>query len=85
MMHNFIADVRKGSDLLKSFEQINLLNNLRSFTFKLQSPTSSRVNCLHELFLQSCLLDYCVITRNPDSCERGLKPQESGFKTMLFR
>ena len=35
MMHNFIADFRKGGDLLKSFEQINLVNNLRSFTFNL--------------------------------------------------
>ena len=64
-MHNFIADVRKGGDLLKLFEQINLTNNLRPFTFKLygkgQSSTSSRANCVHELFLQSCLLDYCVI------------------------
>ena len=40
---------------------------------------------MHELFLQSCLLDYCVITRNLDSCERGLSSLESGFKTMLFR
>ena len=35
MMHNFIADFRKGGDLLKSFAQINLVNNLRSFTFNL--------------------------------------------------
>ena len=28
MMHNFVADVRKGIDLLKSFEQSNLLNNM---------------------------------------------------------
>ena len=57
-MHNFIADIRKGGDLLKLFEQINLANNLRSFMFKLygkgQSSTSSRANCVHELFLQSC-------------------------------
>ena len=36
MMHNFIsADVREGGDLLKSFEQSNLVNNMRSFTYKL--------------------------------------------------
>ena len=46
-MHNFIADVRKGGDLLKSFEQRNLVNNMRSFAYKFkkgQSPTSSRAN-----------------------------------------
>ena len=32
MMHNFIADVRKGGDFVKSLEQVNLVNNLRSFT-----------------------------------------------------
>ena len=79
MIHNFIADVRKGGDLLKSFEQTNLLNNLRSITFK------SGANCVHELFLQSCLLDDCVLTRNSESCGRGLKLLESGLKAMLFR
>ena len=34
MMHDFIVDVRKGGDLLKSFEQSNLVNNMRSFTYK---------------------------------------------------
>ena len=70
--NNFIADVRKGADLLKSFEQSNLVNNMCSFTYKFlkgQSPTSSHANCVYELFLQSCLLqyhskvDYCVITQ----------------------
>ena len=54
MMHNFIADVRKGGDLLKSFEQSNLVNNMRSFTYKFwkgQSPASSRAQCVYELFL----------------------------------
>ena len=32
--NNFIADVRKGGDLLKSFEQSNLVNNMCSFTYK---------------------------------------------------
>ena len=44
MMHNLIADVRKGVELLKSFEQRNLVSNMRSFTYKLlkgQSATSS--------------------------------------------
>ena len=40
MMLNFIADVRKGGDLLKSFEQSNLVSNM-----------SSHANYLHELFL----------------------------------
>ena len=83
--NNFIADVRKGADLLKSFEQSNLVNNMCSFTYKFlkgQSPTSSHANCVYELFLQSCLLqycskvDYCVITRIP-SCtnhKRGQSP-----------
>ena len=31
MMHNFIADVRKGGDLLKSFEQSNLVNNREKY------------------------------------------------------
>ena len=35
MMQNFIADVRKGGDFLKSFEQSNLSNNLRSFMHEL--------------------------------------------------
>ena len=35
MMHNFIADVRKGGDLLKSFEQINLVNDMRHFANQL--------------------------------------------------
>ena len=35
MMHNFITDVRKGGDLLKSFEQSDLLNNM----------CPSRTNC----------------------------------------
>ena len=36
MMHNVIADVWKGGDLFKkSFEQSNLVNNMRSFTYKL--------------------------------------------------
>ena len=35
MMHNLIADVRKGVELLKSFEQRNLVSNMRSFTYKL--------------------------------------------------
>ena len=30
MMHNFIAGVRKRSDLLKLFVQSNLVNNMRS-------------------------------------------------------
>ena len=30
-MHNFIADVRKGGDLLKSFEQSHPVNNMRFF------------------------------------------------------
>ena len=54
MKHNFIADVRKGADLLTLFEQSNLVKNMRSFTYKFnkgQSPTSSRANCAHELFL----------------------------------
>ena len=53
-MHDFIADVRKGGDLLKLFEQSNLVNNMRSFTYKFlkgQSPTSSPANCVYELFL----------------------------------
>ena len=33
-MHNFMADVRKGGELLKSFKQSNLVNNMRSFTYK---------------------------------------------------
>ena len=40
VINNFIADVRKGGDLLKSFEQSNLVSNM-----------SSRANYLHELFL----------------------------------
>ena len=32
--NNFIADARKGGDLLKSFEQSNLTNNMCSFTYK---------------------------------------------------
>ena len=37
MTHNFIADVRKGGYMLKSFEQSNLelANTIRSFAFKL--------------------------------------------------
>ena len=75
MMHNFIADFRKGGDLLKSFEQINLVKQFAFFHIQFvkgQSSTSSRANCVHELFLESCLLDYCVITQNPDTCGRGL-------------
>ena len=34
MMHNFVADVRKGGDLLKSFEQNHLVINMCSFTYK---------------------------------------------------
>ena len=36
-MRNFIADVRKGlgGDLLKSFVRSYLVNNMRSFTYKL--------------------------------------------------
>ena len=54
MMHNFIADVTKVVDLLKSFQQSHLVNNTRFFTYKLlkgQSPTSSSANRVHELFL----------------------------------
>ena len=54
VINNFIADVRKGADLLTLFEQSNLVKNMRSFTYKFnkgQSPTSSRANCAHELFL----------------------------------
>ena len=40
MMHNFIADVRKGGDLLKSFEQINLVNNMRHFANQLKKGQS---------------------------------------------
>ena len=33
--NNFIVDVRKGGDLLKSFElQSNLINNMCSFMYK---------------------------------------------------
>ena len=79
MMHNFIADVRKGGDFLKSFEQSNLVNNMRSFMYKFykgRSPTFSRANCVHELFSKSCLLDYCLITRIPSRTnhERGQSP-----------
>ena len=51
--NNLIADARKGGDLLKSFEQSNLVNSMRSFTYKLykgQSPTSSSADCVYELF-----------------------------------
>ena len=54
VINNFIADVRKGADLLTLFEQSNLVKNMRSFTYKFnkgQSPTSSHANCAHELFL----------------------------------
>ena len=56
MMHNFIADVRKGGDLLKSFKQSNLVIYKQYAFFhaqivKGQSPTSSRANCIHEFFL----------------------------------
>ena len=54
LINNFIADVRKGADLLTLFEQSNLVKNMRSFTYKFnkgQSPTSSRANCAYELFL----------------------------------
>ena len=52
MMHNFIADVRKGGDLLKSFEQINLVKQYASFREPVVKGTkSSRANCVHELFL----------------------------------
>lgn len=54
VINNFIADVRKGADLLTLFEQSNLVKNMRSFTYKFnkgQSPTSSLANCAHELFL----------------------------------
>ena len=44
VMNNFIADVRKGSNLLKSFEQSNLVNNMRSFTYKFWK---SKVQHLH--------------------------------------
>ena len=50
MMHNFIADIRKAGDLLKSFEQSYLVNNMRSFFHvqikKGQSPTFSPANCV---------------------------------------
>ena len=35
MMHNFIADVRIGGNMSKWFEQSNLVNAMRSFTYKL--------------------------------------------------
>ena len=42
MIDNFIADVRKGSDLLKSFEQNHLINNMCSFTYNY----CEKVKCL---------------------------------------
>ena len=34
MMHNFIANFRKGGDFLKSYEQNDLVNKLHSFTIE---------------------------------------------------
>ena len=34
MMHNFIADFRKGGDLLNLIEQNDLVNKLHSFTLE---------------------------------------------------
>ena len=46
MIHNYIVDVRKGGDLLKSFEQSNLLNNMCSFTLKnLKGAKSNIFTC----------------------------------------
>ena len=41
-MHNFIsADVRKGGDLLKSFEQSNLVNNREKYEEPATSTSTS--------------------------------------------
>ena len=41
-MHNFIsADVRKGGDLLKSFEQSNLVNNREKYEEQVTSTSTS--------------------------------------------
>ena len=75
------ADVRKGGDLLKLFEQSNLVNNNVFFDGQITNCKRSKVEHLHlqivyELFLLSCLLDYCVITRifSCMNLERGQSP-----------
>ena len=45
-MHNFIADVRKGGDLLKSFEQSHLVNNMRFFYVRIvKGPKTNIFTC----------------------------------------
>ena len=49
MIHNFIADVRKGGDFLKSYWAKWSRKQVAFFhvrTVKWQSPTSSRANCM---------------------------------------
>ena len=62
MMHNFIANVREEGDLLKSFEQRNLVCVLSRTNWKRGiSPACSRANCEYELLLLSCLPNYCLL------------------------
>ena len=70
MKHNLIADVViKPRWFLKIVLRKFCSKTIcLFFTYELwkgQRPTSSHANCVRELFLLFCLLDYCVITRIP--------------------
>ena len=81
MMHNFIADVRKGGDLLKSLanDQRHLVNNTRSFTYKPQKGAKSNILtcklCARVIFIT------VFTTGHPGSV---IVPQYSSSKITVF-
>ena len=86
--NNFIADVRKGGDLLKSFEQSNLVNNMCSFTYKFFKGAESNIfTCKLCLWVIFTILFTTVLFKSRLLCDNSnslmYEPQK-GAKSNTF-